>query len=125
MASKTSHESQDQGALFAEHISGGATDPALYDPKVELEPIPEGVYQEKSTPTPELLADKELIESVHKAVVTQHRRTGQTGKHSPLQREGTYTALKPGDYLPGFGPVTDTNFSAAKKRAEQLEQQRR
>lgn len=128
-----SHESdENQGALFEAHvIPSGATDPALAGSRVEFEPAPDGYYPEnapETTAAPETVA----IEGLHEAVVADRRRKAQTGKHSPLQRDGAYADLenntsfvKAGDVLPEFGIVTYSNLAAAEQHARYLEQKRR
>lgn len=123
---------EDQGALFSEELVGnGAQDPENYAVTHQLEAAPDGVYPEKPVDTPPTAEETQLLEAVHKAVVTDNRRKGQLGKHSPLEREGKYADLetgvsliKAGDVLPGFGPVTYRNMAQAESHARKLEQDR-
>lgn len=127
MSPKEARPNEDQGALFAERIvSGGATDPTMHTTYVELEAVTDGVYPEaKESAEPELSPeDKTALEGLRKARQTDRRHTAQVGKHSPLEREGGYTNIKAGDYLPGFGPVTYTNFAKAQRYADRLEADR-
>jgi hypothetical protein len=124
--SPESHEVQ--GALFETHeISSGVTDPALASTRVELEPVPEGFYPEKTEPVSEIVVneDKTAKDALHQEVVSRNRHDAQVGKHSPLSRTGTYEDIQVGDYLPGFGPVTYRNFSDASKYAVDLEARRK
>jgi hypothetical protein len=114
-----------QGALFAEEIVGlGVTDPELQVRETRFEPVDGGIFPE-ATASYEAPGGEALARSVHDAVVTDHRRKAQTGKHSPLQRDGTYEAVRPGDVLPQFGVVTYRNFDQAKAHARVLEAERR
>lgn len=127
MSPKESRPHEDQGALFAERIiPGGATDPTMHTTYVEFEAAPEGVYPEiKETAEPELSPeDKTAIEGLRKARQADRRHTAQAGKHSPLERDGSYSSIKAGDFLPGFGPVTYTNFAEAQRHADSLEANR-
>lgn len=127
MSPKETRPNEDQGALFAEHIiSTGATDPTMHTTSVELEAVPDGVYPEaKETAEPELSPeDKTALEGLRKARQTDRRHTAQVGKHSPLERDGSYSSIKAGDFLPGFGPVTYTNFADAQRHADRLEADR-
>ncbi len=78
--------------------------------------------------TPEAHLTAEALRARH----TANRTRAQLGKHSPLQRDGTYTTVLPGDVLPPckeFGRekpliVTERNFPNAKKYASALEKKR-
>lgn len=116
-----------QGSLFETQLIGnGITEPADYRVTAELTPAPDGVYAEnKADPTTEpVLEDTEVLEAIRAEIKTRHRQIAQTGKHSPLQREGSYLAVQPGDVLPAFGVVTHSNFRAAQQVARKLENQR-
>ena len=113
-----------QGALFETHIAtGGATDPELLSETATYEPQPDGFYPETTEQSSR--EDTEVSEQAKEAVKRTNRHRGQLGKHSPLERNGSYEDVQVGDYLPGFGPVTYTNFSDALLHAESLEKQRR
>ncbi len=115
--------------MFTDELVGnGASDPADYAVTHKLDAAPDGVFEE---PTPLVGTATDLLAAVHSAVATDNRRKGQLGKHSPLEREGKYANLqsgtsliKPGDVLPGFGPVTYTNMVQAKFHALELEKER-
>lgn len=110
------HQS-DQGELFDTHYVG--TDPQTAD--MHFEPNPNGVYHPADNLTPEDFPTAEISE----AVKSDNRRKAQVGKHSPLERGGDYrSSLKPGDYLPGFGPVTYSNWEEAKSHASFLDTQK-
>jgi len=127
MSPKKSYPHEQQGALFNEEIIvGGATDPELYSTATEFTPAPEGVYPE----TTETIQDPEgeaVVEAVRQAaaIIKNNRHVAQVGKHSPLERDGSYENIQAGDFLKDFGPVTYRNFEDAKRHAAQLEQQRR
>ena len=128
MNRKAAAQNEGQGALFSEQIvRSGGTDPVLQSVTQHYEAMPDGVYNslEQTIPKESPFTDPQLVEAVHKAVVTDRRRVSQAGKHSPLQRDGTYLTVRPGDYLPeGFGAVTDGNYQGAKLFASGLEDRR-
>ncbi|MBC7581567.1 hypothetical protein H7097_01730 [Aeromicrobium sp.] len=109
----------DQGQLFPVEVS--REHPAQIGEVVEGGVFPDELSALTEDKTP-------FHEAVHAAVVaeqhTRNRRIGQSGKHSTLDREGTYLQIKPGDFLPGFGPVKDSNWQAAKSHAQKLEAER-
>ncbi len=116
-----------QGALFSERtVSSAETDPLLQSASYEYQPVPEGVYEDtdKADVIP-IESDPNLVNAVKEAVKTQHRRSAQIGKHSPLERDGSYLNVQVGDFLPNFGPVTYRNFERAEEYARELEQQRK
>lgn len=119
----------DQGALFETHIiPSGVTDPEFAQNKIELEPAPEGFYAEKTEPIDEITVeeDETAAAALHKAVVKDNQHKAQVGKHSPLERSGSYEkGLKVGDYLPGFGPVKYRNIDDARRYAAGLDAERR
>ena len=125
-------ENVDQGSLFSETIVGsGETDPLLYTTSVEFEPVPGGVFHDKTEEDTMPQTDPSVVHAVHKAVVSSHRHDAQLGKHSTLEREGKYadldtgkSVIKAGDVLPGFGPVTYRNMAEAENHAYKLEQDR-
>jgi hypothetical protein len=90
---------------------------------IQLEPTPGGVFPEQAT-SRELPDGSELAAAVHDAVVQDHRRKAQMGKHSPLQRDGGYEHVRPGDVLPGFGVVKPGNLRTAQEFAKELQQKR-
>lgn len=120
--------SEVQGALFATHIvHSGVPDPELATTSVHLEPAPTGHYPEQETAletTGEI--ENPVVKAVHQAVGTDNRRKAQLGKHSSLERSGSYVeGLQVGDYLPNFGPVTYRNLSQAREHAASLEAKRK
>ena len=126
--------SHDQGALFTTEVTAitvGAADPDTQKHAyiVHLEPVEEGVYETKILPAvteskPPTPQDVAFMRGVHESVVTHHRRQAQVGKHSPMTRDGNYSSIRSGDFLPGFGPVTHRNIAEAEKHAQELEKQR-
>ena len=132
MTRKSTPESPDQGFLFGtELVSSGVTDALLQTHStriVEGEGFPEVPQDVEIEQTAEQVAMSALVKQATK---TRHRQQGQTGKHTPLDREGRYADLengtsliKAGDFLPGFGPVTYRNMVEAESHAYKLEQQR-
>ena len=115
------HEPQpdDQGQLFAVDITRHK--PAEIG---EIGPV----FPDELEPTEESAETRHLHEAVHEAVVaeqqTRNRREGNRGKHSPLQRDGSYENIQLGDFLPGFGPVTERHWEEAKAHARSLESRR-
>lgn len=122
MPPKPQHEDQpaDQGQFFP-------VDASRTHPPVIGEVVHGGVYPEDLAPPedPEL---QPLHQAVHETVVaeqhTRNRRTAQAGKHSPLARDGHYNTIQLGDFLPGFGPVTERGWDNAMRHARKLEDQR-
>ncbi len=112
-------ESSEQGELL--HVAISRTAPAEI-----IGVYPEGSFAEV-TVQPEALTLEGTTQAVAaERLKTQHRREGQAGKHSPLSRGESYLeGLRPGDFLPDFGPVKDSNWEAAKLRAAQLDSARR
>lgn len=133
---KSTPESQGQGQLFGvNEISSGVTDPALQSTRIEIVDVgPDGVYQEVDDTNSEQAQENQpapVVEAIRKAVQTQNRHKGNLGKHSALERSGSYADLETGksniqigDFLPGFGPVTYRNAEAAHKHALKLEKDR-
>ncbi|MGH7241578.1 MAG: hypothetical protein ACREGB_04745, partial [Candidatus Saccharimonadales bacterium] len=121
MPPKPKHDEQplDQGQLFPVEISRS-------HPPVIGEVVEGGVFPEDLPLTEE--PARHIHEAIHEAVVaeqqTRNRRDGNRGKHSPLQRDGSYQTIQLGDYLPGFGPVTERKWEEAKVYAAQLEAKR-
>lgn len=107
---------QDQGLLFEEVVTTrGAID--LDDVKKTVNydvGEGDGVFPEV-TDTPDPTTVELATNAATKAIA---------GKHSPLQRSGTYRDVKVGDFLPNFGPVTTSNFDRAREHAKGLEKQR-
>ncbi len=94
--------------------------------KVILELHPEGVYSEEvEVPEGMVTAEELAIHAAREAVKTKNRRKGQEDKHSSLKRDGNYEHIRPGDVLPGFGPVKDRNWENAIAYARKLEFKRR
>ena len=120
MAPRNRHQEQpaQQGQLFPVETS-------RLHPPIIGEVTGEGVFPEDMPATPEGAETQHLHEAIHEAVVaeqqTRNRRQGNLGKHSPLQRDGDYTRIQLGDYLPGFGPVKERNWEEAKAAARKLE----
>jgi hypothetical protein len=122
MVSKNLPPNPNQAAFFDYTVVGnGQTDPGGHNTRVVFgEPTLDGIYGE-----PPVEVEYVGIENVHNAVMTERNRRAQTGKHSPLQRDGTYSTVKAGDVLPGFGIVTHMNLPAAQVKADALERERR
>lgn len=120
MKPSTNHESE-QGSLFAEvETPSAVTEPSLYKPaEVHYEPAPEGSYPEESF-SDDSPGASELVASIHDAVVHDHRRKAQLAKHSALEDDGSYSDVRPGKVLPGFGVVKYSNLEAAKRYADSL-----
>jgi hypothetical protein len=121
---------EEQGALFGvdvKVIGSGTTDPLSYETERRVTftdaetPLPEAV--EPDTVEHTLGEDRVLI-AVQDEVAARRNSLKQSGLHSPLQRDGTYLAVRVGDFLPDFGKVTYRNFVAAYKRASELETDR-
>ncbi len=109
-----------QGELF-QAVRPGTTEPdQLSDQAEHYKVAPEGTFPDVAqTIVPE------VDPATHRAAVTARRHTGQLGKHSPLERTGSYSDdLRVGDVLPGFGPVTYANRNAAEQYAQNLDNQR-
>jgi hypothetical protein len=124
---KTPENINGQGSFFSEEqVSHGAMDPEHYTgPTVEITPVPGGTF-EATKPVNELdFSEPELAAAVHDETVSRRNRLAQTGKHSPLQREGSYSALRPGDVLPGFGVVKYGNLQEAQAHAAMLDAARK
>lgn len=123
MAPKNRHHEQpaQQGQLFPVETS-------RLHPPIIGEVTGEGVFPEDMPATLEGAETQHLHEAIHEAVVaeqqTRNRRQGNLGKHSPLQRDGDYTRIQLGDYLPGFGAVKERNWEEAKAAARKLEADR-
>ncbi len=118
---KPVEQPDNQGQLFPVDVSR--------EHPAEIGQIVEGgVFPEDLPATEENAERRHFHEVVHEQVVaerqTRNRRTAQAGRHSPLQREGTYLGAMPGDVLPGFGVITHTNYAEAKEYAAALEEQR-
>ncbi|HSX53151.1 MAG TPA: hypothetical protein VLF90_02150 [Patescibacteria group bacterium] len=108
-----------QGFLFKD-VRPGTTEPdQIANQTQHFELTPEGEFPEAIEPT-----IPETDPATHSAVVTNRRHRAQLGKHSPLERDGNYSNVKVGDVLPGFGPVTHTNRSAAEQYAHKLDSER-
>jgi hypothetical protein len=109
----------EQGRLFSGEVSD--------DSGVQLGEIVEGgIYLEKlSTPEGDL---KSIDQVAHEAALarqqSRNRQRAQEGKHSPLKRDGHYGDIRPGDVLPGHGPVRDRDWDEATRQADRLEQDR-
>lgn len=124
-------DSPDQGAFWGVGMEGnGATDPATFRQNATIiEPNNEGVYYPPTeTVTPVTFVPVETVRAgLNDALQKKrNRRRGNTGKHSARHTEtGNYTdGLKPGAYLPGFGPVKERNWEDAKRHARWLDAQR-
>lgn len=104
--------SPDQGALIPVEF-------ARDHPPVIGEPVEGGVF-----PGVEAEESQIAVDAVQKAEQTRNKRDAQAGKHSVLARDGSYLTIRPGDYLPGFGPVMDRNWENAKAYANRLERER-
>ncbi len=117
-------EQPDEGALFdVEVVGNGSTDPGNFAVKNNFVMPGEEAsieHPEERPPAPEEIA---VAAAVRSAVVTQHHRDAQVGKHSPLARTGNYADdVQPGDFLPGgFGVVTGKNLDAARTHARALD----
>ena len=124
-----------QPAFIEVEVSGsGLTDPENHRRIAKVVGIrPEGVLPQEAEVgegmvTPEAAATSALAE----ATKTEHRRRAQLGKHSPLQRDGSYLAIRLGDVLPpdeslGRGErliVKERNYEDAKRYAAKLESKR-
>jgi hypothetical protein len=114
----------DQGQFFPVDIS--REHPAEIGDVVEG-----GVFPEDLPPTEESAELRHFHEMVHEQVVAEQKirkhRQAQLGKHSPLERDGTYLALRPGDVLYDGEKrviVTDSNWDVAYELAERLEAER-
>jgi hypothetical protein len=127
--------SPEQGAfIMAEVVHTGSTDPSTPQRIGKIVGVSaEGFFPDEVTPsdgavTPEVAAEAETAEQTK----TANRRRAQVGKHSPLQRDGTYLTLLPGDVLPPNAElgvenpviVKDSNFERAKLYARRLERLR-
>lgn len=126
----SNHNDQgDQGALFEVHkTASGATDPELQNHQTVYTPVEGGVYPEEQIPSQDTPQDDDKVsDAVRAAVSARNRHMGQLGKHSSLERTGSYSkGLKPGDFLPGgFGVVTHTNFGQALQFAQELDIKRK
>ncbi len=125
MGPKNSLSTEDQGALFSEQVvHSGETDPEFQTTSYTYEASPEGIYPSESQIAEAVAEDPDFVKNVKEAVKTQHRRAAQTGRHSPLERDGSYLNVQVGDYLPDFGPVTYRNFPRAEEHARSLEADR-
>jgi hypothetical protein len=115
----SSEQPLDQGMLFPVEVSRTA-------PPSIGEAVEGGVYPDELSSSNE--DSRPFHEVVHEAVVqeqhTRNRRQGNQGKHSPLQRDGNYQQIRLGDFLPGFGPVTERRWEEAKAHARGLEDKR-
>lgn len=116
----------DQGSLFETIVNvSPETDPALRTMEISFIPRPDGHYNESSNSeeVPRELTEEEsaTLKAVREAVARDNRSRAQKGRHSPLQRSGSYLDVVPGDVLPDFGVVTHTNLDDAKRQAAQLE----
>ena len=118
--------SPEQGSFFHEEIiRSGTTEPSqLRPPEVRLEVAPEGTFAEPAVETPRVDPDPELTARVQREVAVKKHHDAQVSSHSPLQRNGSYLDVLPGDVLPGFGIVRKSNFTAAKAHARELEDER-
>jgi hypothetical protein len=117
MNPKTPSQFEGQGSFFEEEAHGNMR---------HLEAVPDGVFPEPERPEDfaKKFADEDIARSVHESVVSDRRKAAQIGKHSPLQREGSYSSVRPGDVLPGFGVVTYRNLSRAEEHAARLDAER-
>lgn len=126
MASQSPESSQ--GELFEVLLENtGTTDPGT--PRTitaHFVTHAEGIFTEMDEPTPSVIdLDQPTVTAVvHAEVAKRKRHQAQLGKHSPLQRDGTYLSVRPGDVLPDFGIVTLRNRLEAQAHAEQLEAKR-
>jgi hypothetical protein len=115
-----------QGSFFNEEVvHSGSTDPDQHSTEIRLDVAADGTYPE--LPKEEPKADTPAPDSsVHEAVVTANRHKGQLGKHSAMEETGRYSDnVVPGKFLPGFGPVRDSNLVAARQFAKELDDKRR
>ncbi|HVX24261.1 MAG TPA: hypothetical protein VG992_02890 [Candidatus Saccharimonadales bacterium] len=115
--------SEDQGALLDVSFEGNNSfDPDSYKATARFTEVPDGVFNEPATADPEPTAEER--EAARQAEISQRRHAAQVGKHSVLGATGKYESITPGDYLPGFGPVTYTNLGRAEEHAAHLEAER-
>jgi len=115
-----------QGSLFdVELVGSGNPDPDSYTVTGHLTPNPDGVFPEGAQDNPVGLPapDSALLDTLHQEAQTRRRSLDQTGRHSPLQRDGSYLHVRPGDVLPGYGIVRGVNPSVL-QHAQTLEDQR-
>lgn len=118
---KHTPEAPGQEVLFGiVPVVSGETDPELVSHSVEFIAAAE-IPTVQIDQTPRTTSDLRIITKVHEAVAKDRRRSAQTGKHSPLERDGTYLSVKPGDVLPGFGVVKRMNLSDAMRHASSLQ----
>lgn len=125
-----------QGALIAaEMVGNGATDSKDFRRVGQIIGVnPEGFFPDETSPTIEdaITPEEHLSTEGLKAQMTANRRRAQVGKHSPLQRDGTYLTLMIGDVLPPDKTlgrerpliVRERDFEYAKRYAAALEKQR-
>ena len=127
MSPKKTPEQPDpnQGFLVDVDVQGsGATDLAMHSHETTVEAVPGGAFAEPEAALPDPATDPALLEAIHKENVTRRRHQAQLGKHSSLSRTGSYSNIKLGDYLRGFGPVMERNFDEAQAFADKLEADR-
>lgn len=112
----SSPEKPDQDALFTVEAKGnGSTDPGNFAVDHHFVVPEDGDHAEQPTQE-DLLApeDTAAAQLISEAIKTQQRRAVQLGKHSPVAQGREPTDLQPGDFVPGFGPVTYRNIEAAR-----------
>lgn len=120
----------DQGFLIeVGHKSNGLTDAAQQVGSAFITRVVEdGIYPDQAAeamPEGVVSAEQVAIDGAKEAAKTQKRSEAQRGKHSPITRDGNYLSLRLGDYLPGYGAVTEKDWDNAKRHARTLEEARR
>lgn len=115
----------DQGELMTvEWVGSGLPDPMDYTVEPTLTVHPEGVFPEPESAPESIPGEAILPPAVESEIKRRAHSLAQLGKHSPLQRDGTYLAVRPGDVLPQFGVVTYSNIDRARAHSRQLEDER-
>lgn len=121
-----SPEQGTQGELFGVVLEpSGLPEPGEQNLTARVtEVYPEGHFPEPEEAEGVITPESHAAEVAHAAEVTRNRREGNRGKHSPLERDGSWLQIRPGDFLPDFGPVKDRNWENAKAFAARLEKKR-
>ncbi|QQS18870.1 hypothetical protein IPL68_02310 [Candidatus Saccharibacteria bacterium] len=122
-----------QGAFIAaEMLGNGGTDPQSFGLIGRIIGVePDGFFPDQAPPSTDeaITPEAHLTTTALKEQHTAKRRRAQIGKHSPLQRDGTYMTLMLGDVLPpneNLGRekpliVKEGNYADAKRYAAALE----
>lgn len=124
----TGHNREEQGALFDVSFEGnGAVEPSQHRLTAHFEdnPTGDGTFESPTLPeVPVIEGDPALLETARADAERRKHSAAQRGLHSPLQRDGSYQNIRLGDWLPGYGAVTERDWDNAVVKARELESAR-